>query len=47
MDKMTDKQEKRIYNWTYRLKNKEKMKLYYEKNKERILEQQKLYRKLK
>ena len=44
---LTDKQKKRIYNRTYRLKNKEKMKLYYEKNKEHILEQQKLYRKLK
>ncbi len=44
---LTDKQKKRIYNRTYRMKNKEKMKLYYEKNKEQILEQQKLYRKLK
>lgn len=44
---LTDKEKKAIYNRTYRLKTKEKMKEYYEKNKKHILEQQKLYRKLK
>lgn len=44
---LSPKEKKAIYNRTYRMKNKTKIKDYYEKNKEYILEQQKSYRKNK
>ena len=42
--KKYDKAKKAIYNRRYREKTKDKAKAYYEKNKQHILEQQKIYR---